>query len=102
MTTVVTSRELRCGAGAVGKGREILDVTRDVELKNYHSIRNDGTQYLRKAKKKTQKSVKLKEIKSHKVHERYTSGFNPFPADVGNKRHLSSAPKSHFCNLTEN
>lgn len=55
MTTVVTSRELRCGAGAVGKGREILDVTRDVELKNYHSIRNDGTQYLRKAKKKNTK-----------------------------------------------
>jgi hypothetical protein len=23
--------------------------------------------------------------------------FNPFPADVANKRHLGSAPKSHFC-----
>jgi hypothetical protein len=26
--------------------------------------------------------------------------FNPFPADVANKRHLDSAPKSHFCDLT--
>jgi hypothetical protein len=26
--------------------------------------------------------------------------FNPFPADVANKRHLGSAPKSHFCDLT--
>jgi hypothetical protein len=25
---------------------------------------------------------------------------NSFPADVANKRHLGSAPKSHFCNLT--
>jgi hypothetical protein len=27
--------------------------------------------------------------------------INPFPADVANKRHLGSAPKSHFCDLTE-
>jgi hypothetical protein len=26
--------------------------------------------------------------------------FNPFPADFANKRHLGSAPKSHFCDLT--
>jgi hypothetical protein len=26
--------------------------------------------------------------------------FNPFPAVVANKRHLGSAPKSHFCDLT--
>jgi hypothetical protein len=26
--------------------------------------------------------------------------INPFPADVANKRHLGSAPKSHFCDLT--
>jgi hypothetical protein len=26
--------------------------------------------------------------------------FNPFPADVANKRHLDSALKSHFCDLT--
>jgi hypothetical protein len=26
--------------------------------------------------------------------------FNPFPVDVANKRHLGSAPKSHFCDLT--
>jgi hypothetical protein len=26
--------------------------------------------------------------------------INPFPADVANQRHLSSAPKSHFCDLT--
>jgi hypothetical protein len=26
--------------------------------------------------------------------------FNPFPADVAIKRHLGSAPKSHFCDLT--
>jgi hypothetical protein len=26
--------------------------------------------------------------------------FNPFPADVAIKRHLSSASKSHFCDLT--
>jgi hypothetical protein len=26
--------------------------------------------------------------------------FNHFPADVANKRHLGSAPKSHFCDLT--
>jgi hypothetical protein len=25
--------------------------------------------------------------------------FNPFPADVTNKRHLGSAPKSHFLRL---
>jgi hypothetical protein len=25
--------------------------------------------------------------------------LNPFPADVANKRHLGSAPKSHFCDL---
>jgi hypothetical protein len=26
--------------------------------------------------------------------------INPFPADVAIKRHLGSAPKSHFCDLT--
>jgi hypothetical protein len=26
--------------------------------------------------------------------------FYPFPADVANKRHLGSAPKSHFFDLT--
>jgi hypothetical protein len=26
--------------------------------------------------------------------------FNPFPADVANKGHLGSAPKSHFYDLT--
>jgi hypothetical protein len=26
--------------------------------------------------------------------------FNPLPADVANKRHLGSAPKSRFCDLT--
>jgi hypothetical protein len=25
---------------------------------------------------------------------------NPFQADVANKQHLGSAPKSHFCDLT--
>jgi hypothetical protein len=28
------------------------------------------------------------------------SSLNPFPAEVANKRHLGSAPKSHFCDLT--
>jgi hypothetical protein len=27
-------------------------------------------------------------------------GVNPFAADVENKQHLGSAPKSHFCDLT--
>jgi hypothetical protein len=26
--------------------------------------------------------------------------FNPFPADVANKQHLGSTPKSHFYDLT--
>jgi hypothetical protein len=26
--------------------------------------------------------------------------INPFPANVANKRHLGSAPNSHFCDLT--
>jgi hypothetical protein len=26
--------------------------------------------------------------------------FNPYPADVANERHLGSAPKTHFCDLT--
>jgi hypothetical protein len=26
--------------------------------------------------------------------------FNPFPADVANERHLGSALRSHFCDLT--
>jgi hypothetical protein len=29
-----------------------------------------------------------------------TNGINPFPADVANKQHRGSAPKSHFCDLT--
>jgi hypothetical protein len=28
------------------------------------------------------------------------SFINPFPANVANKRHLGSALKSHFCDLT--
>jgi hypothetical protein len=28
------------------------------------------------------------------------SFFNSFPADVANKQHQGSAPKSHFCDLT--
>jgi hypothetical protein len=26
--------------------------------------------------------------------------LNPFPANIANKRHLGSAPKTHFCDLT--
>jgi hypothetical protein len=31
----------------------------------------------------------------------FSSSIKPFPADVANKQNLGSAPKSHFCNLTE-
>ena len=44
---------------------------------------------------------KLKKERTRSCNKPLTSAsFNPFPADVANKRHLGSAPKSHFCDLT--
>jgi hypothetical protein len=37
----------------------------------------------------------------YEQYEMY-SLLNRFPADVANKRHLGSAPNSHFCDLTGN
>jgi hypothetical protein len=34
------------------------------------------------------------------VHACAPSPVNPFTAEVANKRHLDSVPKSHFCDLT--
>jgi hypothetical protein len=37
---------------------------------------------------------------NNEISETFKWNVNPFPADVANKRHLGSAPKSHLCDLT--